>query len=31
MHPEAKLTDAEKKVLINWFKASYATAEAKIE
>jgi hypothetical protein len=31
MHPEAKLTDAEKKVLINWFKASYAAAEAKIE
>jgi hypothetical protein len=25
------LTDAEKKVLINWFKASYAAAEAKIE
>jgi hypothetical protein len=31
MHPEAKLTDAEKKVLINWFKTSYAAAEAKIE
>jgi hypothetical protein len=31
MHPEAKLTDTEKKVLINWFKASYAAAEAKIE
>jgi hypothetical protein len=31
MHPEARLSAAEKKVLIQWFKDSYAAAEQKTE